>query len=351
MDGFARLRRRGRLVRAHIAARLLTLVLAAAHATVMTGGIAAVLAALLWPGAAGAQYSAITDPPPRFAWRGHVAGDFRAEFETKSDSGDEFDAWRSGIEGDFGGPINESILVGFAARYAHSSFDFNLDNGAPTVYGGTRLPREPWNTINVLDMVPHATVLVGDRFAVVAAVPIRWAAETGADRYGFAAGISAVVRWQVNEALVVGAGLGITSQLARDAEVFPILALRWRIDETFELRTEGDWFQGGSTTLYVGPSKSIRLLVSAGYERTRFRLDDYGSAADTDGVGEITTIPLEVGLRLQFLEGAFFDFRAGLGVAGRIRVETPGGNRLYDQRYDPAPRVSVSLRLPLRLTE
>lgn len=299
------------------------------------------------PEVARAQVSMITDPPSRWSWGGYVASDFRMEFETKSDTGDEFDAWRSGIEGGVGGPINQSVLVGFAARYAHSSFDFNLDNGSPLVYGGPRLPRDPWNTINTLDLVPHATLLVGDRVSVVATVPIRWAAESGADKNAFAGGISAIVRWHVNDDLMVGAGLGVTSQLGRDAETFPILALRWRIDESLDLRTEGDWLQGGSTALYWGPSDTVRFLLSAGYERTRFRLDDYGSARDTDGVGEITTVPLEVGLRLQFLEGAYLDFRAGLGIAGRIRVETPGGNRLYDQRFDPAPRWSMAIHLPI----
>jgi len=299
------------------------------------------------PGLARAQYSMVTDPPSRWAWSGHVASDFRMEFETKSDAGDEFDAWRSGIEGGVGGPINQSVLVGFAARYAHSSFDFNLDNGAPLVYGGTQLPREPWNTINTLDLVPHTTVLVGDQVSVVATVPIRWAAESGADRNAFAGGISAIVRWQVNDDLMVGAGLGVTSQLGRDAETFPIVALDWRIDESLDLRTEGDWLQGGSTALYYGPSDTVRFLLSAGYERTRFRLDDYGSARDTDGIGEITTVPLELGLRLQFLEGAWFDFRTGLGIAGRIRVETAGGNKLYDQRFDPAWRWSMAVHIPI----
>ena len=302
------------------------------------------LAAL--PGVASAQYSMVTDPPSRWAWGGHVAADFRMEFETESDTGDEFDAWRSGIEGDVGGPINQSILVGMAARYAYSSFDFNLNSIPPTAYGGTRLPRDPWNTINTLDLVPHATVLVGDRVSVVTTVPIRWAAENGADRNAFAGGISAIVRWQANDDLMVGAGLGVTSQLGRDAETFPIVALRWQINERFELKTEGDWLQGGSTALYYGPNDTVHFLVIAGYERTRFRLDDYGSARDKDGVGEITTVPLEVGLRLRFLEGAYFDFRTGLGVDGRIRVETAGGNRLYDQRYDPAWRWSMAIHVP-----
>jgi len=300
---------------------------------------------------ASAQYSMISDPPERYEWRAHAAYDFQTQFETQSDAGDEFDAWRSAIDGGVGGPINQSMLLSFDFRYAHSSFDFNLDNGTPPAYGGTQLPRDPWNTINTLDLVPHMTVLIGDRFSLVTAVPIRWAAETGADRNGFMAGVSAVLRWQVTDDVAVGAGIGVTSQIGRDAETFPIVVLRWRIDENFELATEGDWLQGGAASLYFGPSDTVRLLVSLGYERTRFRLDGYGSAADTDGVGEITSVPLEAGLRLRFAEGAYFDFRAGVGIAGRIRVETPGGNKLYDQRYDTAPRIGLRLYVPFGLPE
>lgn len=298
---------------------------------------------------AAAQFSMIRDEPARFEWRGHVEADYRAEFETKSDGGDEWDAWRVGVAGDFGGPINESVLVSFGARYAHSSFDINLDNGPPAGFGGTRLPREPWNTLNVVDLLPTTTVLVGDRVAVLAAVPIRYAGESGAERNGFAAGVSALARWQVNDALAVGVGIGVTSQLEDEAETFPLVALNWRITESFRLVTEGDWFQGGQATLLWGPSEQVRLTFSGGYERVRFRLDEYGSAADTNGIGEITSIPIELGLRLTFMEQARFDFRVGLGIAGRLRVESDSGNKLYDQRFDPAPRVGIALSIPFGL--
>lgn len=304
---------------------------------------------LMTTGIASAQFSALSDPPPRFEWRGRVAADYRAEFETKSDAGDEFDAWRSGIYGTFGGPINESILVSFSARYAYASYDFNLDNGAPAGFGGIQLSREPWNTLNTLDLLPSATVLVGSQVSVVAAVPIRWAAENGADRNGFTAGISALVRWQASDSLSVGVGIGVMSQLEGGAETFPILSFRWRIDESFEFRTEGSWYQGGNATLLWGASDAIRLTLSAGYERTRFRLDKYGTAADTNGIGEVTTIPLEVGIRFRLTKATYLDVRTGLGIAGRIRVETDNGNKLYDQKYDAAPRIGVAFSFPLGL--
>lgn len=300
---------------------------------------------------ASAQYSMVDDRAPRFEWRGGVETDFRNDFATKSDGGDEFDAYHVGIAGAFGGPINESILVGFSAGYRHSSYDFNLDGIPPVSYGGTALPRDPWNRLNTIDFMPNTTILVGSQVSITAAVPIRWAAESGANENAFAAGISAIVRWQVNDAFSIGAGIGVTSQLEDESETFPLVSLGWRISENLEFTTEGSWFQGGNAILLWGPSEVIRLSLSAGYERTRFRLDDNGTAADRNGIGEVTTIPIEVGLRFQFIEEAYFDFRAGLGVAGRLRVESDAGRRLYDQEYDPAPRVGFSLTIPFGLSE
>lgn len=311
---------------------------------------AGLAATLLAVGAAHAQFSMQNDVPSRFEWRGHIETEYRNEFATKSDGGDEFDAWRAGIAGEFGGPINESILIGFGGRYRYSSYDFNLDTPSPASFGGIALPRDPWNTLNTLDFLPSATVLVGHRVSVTAAVPIRWAAETGADRNGFAAGISALVRWQVTDALAVGAGLGVTSKLEDGPETFPVFSVRWRISENLDFETSGSWFQGGRARLLWGPNDAIRLSLSAGYERTRFRLDDNGNAADRNGIGEVTTVPIEVGLRFRLAERLSLSVHAGLGVEGRLRVETDRGRRLYNQKFDPAPRVGFNLEIPIGLS-
>lgn len=321
--------------------------IAARAARVLATGLA--LGSVLAAAPVFAQLSMLEETPPSFEWRGRVGADYRNEFSARSSAGDEFDAWRASVTGEFGGPINQSILVGFRGGYRHASYDFDLDG--PTAPGawGTALPRDPWNTVNSLDFLPNATVLVGSRVSVVAAVPIRWAAETGADRNGFAAGASALVRWQVNDSLSLGGGIGVTSQLEGDVETFPLISLRWRISDSLELATEGGWFQGGRTALVWGANPAIRVALSAGYERIRFRLDDNGTAADRNGIGEVRSIPIEVGLRLQLLPEVLLEVSAGLGIEGRLRVETDGGHKLYDQRFDPAPRVGVSLTFPIRL--
>lgn len=306
---------------------------------------------LLGSHAAHAQYASMDVDAPRYEWRGRIETSFRNEFDTKTDGGDEFRSWRVGAAGDFGGPINESILVGLRAGYQYSSYDFNLQHGSgdPPSYGTNQLPRDPWNSINTADLTPSTTILVGDRFAVVVAVPIRWSAENGARRNALTAGISGIALWQVTDSFRIGGGLGVTSQLESNAETFPIVSLDWQITNDLELRTEGGWIQGGKTTLLYGPNRAIRLAFSAGYERNRFRLDDNGSRTDRNGIGEVTAVPIEVGLRFEIYEHAYFDFHVGLGVAGRFRVENDNGHKLYDQQYDPAPRIGLALSFPFGL--
>ena len=307
------------------------------------------LAGLLLSTPSLAQFSMLDDAPPRFERRGRLEADSQVEFKTRTAGGDSFESWRVGVSGDLGGPINQSILVGIRAGYRYANYDFRLDHRSspPLSYGSNELPHDPWGAIHTFDLAPNATILVGDAFSIVTAVPIRWSAENGARRNGFKVGISAIGRWQITDEVRIGLGIGVTSQLEEDAETFPLVVLDWRISEALELRTEGRWTQGGNAALLWGPSQAIRLSLSAGYERNRFRLDDNGFAADRNGIGEITAVPIEIGLRFRLYEDAFFDFRAGLGFAGRFRVEADDGGKLYDERYDPAPRVSLALILPL----
>jgi hypothetical protein len=310
-----------------------------------------ILAHALTPDLAFAQFSMLGDQSPHYEWGGHIESDYRTEFKTKTKGGDSFESWGVGLAGAYGGPINESMLVGVRARYHYASYNFRLDNapGVPSVYGSSELPRDPWGPINTIDLAPNLTLLVGDQFSVIAAVPIRWSAETGATENGLVAGISAIARWHVTEKFRIGAGIGVTSQLEEDPETFPLVSLDWQVTNNLQLITEGSWIQGGQATLLWGPNPAIRLTLSGGYERNRFRLDHHGFSTDRDGIGEVTSIPVDVGVRIRLYEGAFLDFRAGIGFGGRLRVEDAAGDRLYDERYDPAPRIGIGLTLAFGL--
>lgn len=305
------------------------------------------LVGLLIPASVSAQYSTVDDGEPRFEWLGEVKTDFRNEFDTKTDGGDKFESWQLGASANYGGPIDDSILIGMQAGYRFAHYDWNLDNGpGPASFGSNELPYDPFGSINTVDLMPNMTVLFGDRISVAAAVPIRYSGETGANRNGFTAGISAIVRWQITDEIRVGGGVGLTSQLEGSAETFPIVTLDWQITDSLELRTEGGWIQGGNVALLWGPNRAVRLTLATGYERNQFRLDDNGFQADRNGIGEITAVPIEIGIRFELYEGAFLDVRTGLGVAGRIRIENDNGQKLYDQNYDPSPRVGVGLTIP-----
>ncbi len=311
--------------------------------------LAALLCFVAVAGAASAQVLFTDDAAKSAGWQGRLETRFLNEFDTKTDGGDEFNAWRVSLEGGGEAAIHESFRVGLRAAYQHASYEFHLDNSPnlPPAYGGPELPREPWGGVNTIDVAPTASALIGAGISLEAAVPIRYSGETGARRNGLAAGITGLVRWQALDTLALGAGVGITSQLEGPAQVFPVLALDWEITPSLDLRTQGSFVQGGQVVLLWGPAEAVRLTVSAGYERNRFRLDDNGAAQDRNGIGEISSVPVEVGARIQLSERAFLDFRGGFGFAGRMRVENANGNQLFDQDYDAVPRLGLALSFPL----
>lgn len=299
--------------------------------------------------AASAQVLMTDAPAPATGFRGGLEARFLNEFETETEGGDELKAWRVSLEGVAEGPVHESVRVGVRAAYQHASWDFHLDNSPdlPAGYGGTELPRAPWGGVNTIDVAPTVTALFGGGFSVEAAVPIRWSGETGARRNGLAAGLTGLARWQALDGLSLGAGVGVTSQLEGPAQVFPVLALDWQILPSLDLRTQGSFVQGGQAMLLWGPAEAVRLTVSAGYERNRFRLDDNGDSQDRHGIGEIESVPVEVGVRIRLFERGYLDFRGGFGFAGRLRVENANGNQLYDEDYDAMPRLGLGLTIPL----
>lgn len=313
------------------------------------GAACACLFVGLLPRAATAQYSMVEPLSHRFEWSGRIATDFLNEFETETDGGDEFRAWRLGVSGDVGGPVNESILMGFRARYQHAEYEFHHDNGPgqPPVYRSNELPRDPWNGIDTIDLMPTTTILIGSRVWIEGGVPIRWSGEVGTRSNAWSAGVSAILGWQVTDRFSAGLGIGVTSQLEDDAEAFPLIQLDWQVTDRLQVATRGSWIQGGATALAWQPNDTLGLSLSVGYERNRFRLDDNGNARDKNGIGEITSIPIELGLRVNFAKGVHVDVRAGLAVAGRFRIETSAGKKLFDQEYDPAPRLGISLTIPI----
>ncbi len=241
------------------------------------------------------------------------------------------------------------MRLGVRAAYQHTGWSFHLDDSPdlPPTYGGSELPREPWGGVNTIDVAPRVAALFGHGLSFEAAFPIRWSGETGARRNGLAAGVTGLARWQALEGLSLGGGVGVTSQLEGPAQVFPILALDWRIAPGLDLRTQGSFVQGGQLMLLWGPAEAVKLAVSAGYERNRFRLDDNGDARDRHGIGEVESVPVELGVRIRLFERGFLDFRTGFGFAGRLRVENANGHRLYDEDYDAMPRLGLALTIPL----
>ena len=129
--------------------------------------------------------------------------------------------------------------------------------------------------------------------------------------------------------------MGVVSQIAaEDTRVYPAISLDWKMTSNLRLRTRGGPYQGGEIALIWSPSDFFQGVLSAGYERQRFRLANSGP--NPDGIGETTSVPLLVGLELGFTSRLKIVAEGGMAVSGELRIEDGQGGLLRSSAYDSA---------------
>jgi hypothetical protein len=129
--------------------------------------------------------------------------------------------------------------------------------------------------------------------------------------------------------------VGVVSQIGEeDTRVYPAISLDWKMASNLRLRTRGGPYQGGAVALIWSPSDFFQGILSAGYERQRFRLANSGP--NPDGIGETTSVPLLVGLELGFTSRLKIVAEGGMAVSGELRIEDGQGGLLRSSAYDSA---------------
>lgn len=299
---------------------------------------------LLISGTPAAAQVAIIDPVPDYVTRVfNMEGRAVNQFSTDIQSGGHFDRLRYDLAATGGGSLNQNIRVSLYTRYTQARYDF-LDSPAPTcpdLAACFEIP--PWQNENAVDITPGLALAIGDSIQIITLVPLRWSGETDSDETGMTAGAIAAVRLSLGDSFSGVLGIGVQSELASDASVFPVIGLEWRITDSLELRTTGAPYQGGGAELVWGPADAVQLKLSAGYERRRFRLSR--NSPNANGVGQYTSVPLEIGLRLNLSPRFWLDLSGGLAVAGELRLDAPDRTILSVSKFDTAGLLGGALGL------
>jgi len=126
----------------------------------------------------------------------------------------------------------------------------------------------------------------------------------------------------------------VRNELEEDTAVYPALSLDWKMGPDVRLRTRGGPFQGGTIEWVWSPSDFFQGVLSAGYERQRFRLANAGP--NPDGIAEATSVPVLVGLEFRSSSGLKIVVEGGMAVSGDLRIENNHGQTLEVSDYDSA---------------
>jgi hypothetical protein len=169
-------------------------------------------------------------------------------------------------------------------------------------------------------------------------VPMEKGADTGdALRFG---GFFAFNR-NYSRNLQIGFGAGIFTGL-EDSKVFPLLMVRWQIDEQWYLGNPFAPGPMGPAGLEIGyqQSKSWSLAMGSVYRSNRFALDDKGMYAD--GFGEVEGVALFIRSSHDLEEAGELHIYAGTLLAGELILDDERGTTQASTDFDPSLLIAIA---------
>lgn len=293
--------------------------------------------------AAWAQFILMSSPGDIYEWQYRV--DVQSEYQSQAqiDGGGAMGALRFKASGQIRGPVSHATRLYLDVAYAHTGYEFSQAGAGACPQPNACFANAPWEDVHTLDVAPGGSLNLNDRLHLQAFVPIRWHAESDSDRGGVTAGFLALVHLRISDTLTTALGVGVQSEIEQDASVFPVITLDWKMNERFQLKTRGAPYQGGELALLVGSDPSFRGSFSVGYERRRFRLA--ASSPDSNGVGEMTSVPILLGADFQLGRDSRLSFQGGVAVRGRLELDDAHGNELRREAFDTAGLVRGTLRI------
>ncbi len=278
-----------------------------------------------------------------YDWQYDVEVESDYQTQAQIDGGGAFDALRVKATGHIRGPLSHTTRLYLDVSYAHTRYDFSQDEAGSCSIPSACFANSPWQDVHTLDVAPGGSLILSEALRIQAFVPIRWHAESDSDRGGVTAGLLAQLEIRFSDTFITSLGVGVQSEIEQDASVFPVISLDWQINDRYRLLTRGDPYQGGDMALLLAHNQRLQGSVSIGYERRRFRLS--ASSPDSNGVGEMTSIPLLVGISIGFGQDSELSFEGGIAVRGRLELDDAHGNELRYESFDTAGLIRGLLRL------
>ena len=279
-------------------------------------------------GAAGASPLLAADREDREPYRITVGVGYRADADI-DDRGGDFNETRFSVTGARAFNLNEKFRIEPLMAYRFSAYDFSRP--------------EPWDDIHSFRATALVSYRLDDKWSVFGGPSIGFSGESEAD-FGDAVTFGGVLgaSYRVSERMVVGAGFTVSSEIEDDTRLRPLVLVNWQINDQWSFESGYTEVAGGG-----GPGGEIRYQindawrVAAGlqFQEKRFRLSDEGPVRD--GVGEDTSWPVYGKVTWQICPNAALELLGGVSVAGELRRENRNGHKIAEWDYDPAPLVGL----------
>lgn len=235
-------------------------------------------------------------------------------------------------------PVNERSSLGFELGTRVDWYDFG-----PGALPFVSLPpfevRDPWDTIYRYDVGVSWQNQIDDQWGYRLGAFASSSGESDAEfsdtiEYGGFVAFS----YAHSRDLILGLGVGLSSQIEDDVRVLPIPFLRWQINEKWLLASDRTTNIGGVALTYAATDDfSIGGLV--GFDTSNFRLGE--DASIPNGVGRHSFMP--VGVIASWKPTAQFSLTgvAGVALAQEYTLDNSEGNEIAEDDAESAGMFAV----------
>lgn len=259
-----------------------------------------------------------------------ISANYQYFFDTDIDDGGEFNLNRFSVDTGVFYQVIDRLGVSINAGYDLLDFDFNKDEG----FAGLN----PWGNINQLRLGTRMDYKISEEITTTAGIFARYSGESGAefgDSLSYGGYIGAI--YSFGRKFIIGGGIFLTSRIEDDLRVFPIILLRWQIDDKFLLSNLDPGVRAGfgpGVKLQYNFSDNFNTSINAAYQSDRFRLDNDGIAPE--GVGEISSLPLWVSTSYKIRKNILFELFSGAAFFGELELDDEDGDNIDKEDFDPS---------------
>lgn len=204
---------------------------------------------------------------------------------------------------------------------------------------------KPWDAVQSVSISPGASFVLSERWRATARAFVQFSGENDADAFdSMTFGGAAGAMYAFSPKFLLGGGVLVSSQLEDDPLVIPQLLVDWRPCAEFRLSNFAgpEAFPGGAGLEGIWTiCEEFEVALGSRYTYRRFRLDDSGDPARSEGVGTDEGLPVWLRATMRAKCGARLDLVAGVQVMGEMSLDDRDGDRLEKSDVEGAPFLGV----------